>query len=89
MVASARTDTVMVCDPALPPIPATAGIRIARAIICWIVASNRLMTEADRKAVRRLTASQGTREREVLTMLSDSSSSPTPPRRNRSSSASS
>ena len=46
------------------------------------------MTEADRKAVARLTSSQGTREREVASTVSDSSSSPTPPMRSRSSSAS-
>ena len=37
LVASARTVTVMVCDPALPPMPATIGISTASATICSIV----------------------------------------------------
>ena len=37
-VASARTVTVMVCVPALPPIEATIGISTASATICWMVA---------------------------------------------------
>ena len=53
-----------------------------------MVPSKMAMTEADRKAVPRLTSSQGTREREVAKTVSDSSSSPTPPMRSRSSSAS-
>ena len=57
-VASARTVTVMVCVPALPPIEATIGISTASATICSIVASNRLITEEARMAVPRLTSSQ-------------------------------
>jgi hypothetical protein len=78
-VASARTVTVMVCVPALPPIEATIGISTASATICSMVASNRLITQEARMAVARLISSQLKRDRTVETMLSDSSSSPTPP----------
>ena len=43
-VARARTATVMVCVPALPPMEATIGISTASATMLSIVASNRLMT---------------------------------------------
>ena len=43
-VASARTATVMVCVPALPPMEATIGMSTASATICSMVASNRLIT---------------------------------------------
>ena len=56
-VASARTVTVSVCVPALPPSPATIGNSMARMAIRSIVSSNRLITEAERKAVTRLTSS--------------------------------
>ena len=39
-VASARTATVKVCVPALPPIEATIGIKTARATIASIVDEN-------------------------------------------------
>ena len=57
-VASARTATVMVCVPALPPIEATIGISTASATICSMVASNRLITREARMAVTRLASSQ-------------------------------
>ena len=57
-MASARTATVMVCVPALPPIDATIGISTASATICSMVASNRLITSEARIAVPRLTNSQ-------------------------------
>ena len=66
-MASARTVTVMVWVPALPPIEATMGISTASATICSMVASKSpMMTEA-RKAVIRLTTSQGARLRTVST----------------------
>ena len=40
-MASARTETAMVCVPALPPIEATIGISTASATICSIAAPNR------------------------------------------------
>ncbi len=72
LVASARTVTVMVCVPALPPIDATIGISTASATICSIVASNSLMTNEARTAVPRLTTSQGTRLCDVWMTLSAS-----------------
>ena len=53
-VASARTATVIVCVPALPPIEATIGISTASATMLWIVASNRLMTAEARIAVEQV-----------------------------------
>ena len=59
----ARTATVMVWVPALPPIEATIGISTASATICWIVASNKAITQEARMAVARLTSSQPKRLR--------------------------
>ena len=42
-VARARTVTVIVWVPALPPIDATIGIKTANATICWMVASNSVL----------------------------------------------
>ena len=75
----ARTVTVMVWVPALPPIDATIGISAASATICSIEASNSEMTKLASMAVMRLTTSQGARLRTVRNTLSESSSSPTPP----------
>jgi hypothetical protein len=89
-VARARTVTVMVCVPALPPIEATIGISTARATIFSKASSNRLMTVDARTAVTILANSQGKRLRAVSSTSSDNSSSEwTPPRAFKSSSASS
>ena len=89
-VASARTATVMVWVPALPPIEATIGMRMASATICSIVPSNHEITQEARMAVSRLTNSQEKRERVVCQTVSVMvSSAPTPPRCRMSSSASS
>ena len=53
-VASARTATVMVCVPALPPIDATIGISTASATMCSMVASNCLITIEARIAVQQI-----------------------------------
>ena len=80
-MASARTATVMVCVPALPPIEATMGMRMASATICSSVASNREITQEASTAVRRLMKSQAKRERVVSsTVVVIVSSAPTPPR---------
>jgi hypothetical protein len=88
-VASARTATVMVCVPALPPIEATIGIRMASATIWSIEASNHEITQDASTAVARLSKSQLKRDRVVDHTVSVISSSPTPPSRSMSSSASS
>ncbi len=89
-VAIARTATVRVCVPALPPIEATIGISIARATTASIVPEKTPMTMDATIDVNRLTASQGKRALVVSQTLSVSSSSPpTPARRLMSSSASS
>ena len=56
-----RTMTVSVCVAALPPIPATMGMNTASAVICEIVPSNNLTTEAAMNAVNRFTISHGSR----------------------------
>ena len=63
--ASARTATVNVCVPALPPMEATMGMRTARATICAIVASKTEITRLARIAVNRFTKSQENRRRVV------------------------
>ena len=60
-VASARTVTVMVWVPALPPIEATIGINTAKATICSIVASNRAIIMDANMAVAKLITNQMTR----------------------------
>ena len=64
-IARARTATVRVWVPALPPIEATIGIRIASATIWSMVASNRPITSEASTAVPRLSKSQAKRERTV------------------------
>ncbi len=88
-MASARTATVMVCVPALPPIEATMGISTASATICSMVASNRLITSEARMAVARLARSQVKRRRVVSHTVSATDSPATPPMRRMSSEASS
>ena len=89
LVASARTVTVSVWVPALPPIEATIGMSTASATICSMVASNCQMTVEATIAVPRLTRSQAKRRRVVFHAGSCRSVSLTPPRRMMSSSASS
>jgi len=60
-MASARTETAIVWVPALPPIEATIGIRMARATICSIAAPKIEMTKLATSAVARLVISQRTR----------------------------
>ena len=60
-VASARTATVMVCVPALPPMLATIGISTASATILAIEPSNWRITQDASSAVPRLASSQGKR----------------------------
>ena len=69
-VAKARTATVRAWVPALPPILATMGIRMARATIFSMALSNKAITMLAKIAVTRLTASQLKRERKV-TMISE------------------
>ena len=78
-IASARTVTVMVWLPALPPIEATIGISTASATICSMVASNRPITEAASSAVNRLKRSQVKRCRAVRHTESATDSPATPP----------
>ena len=75
-VASARTATVMVCVPALPPMLATIGISTASATIFSIEPSNWLITQDASSAVSRLANSQGNRPLAMVQTESDSSSSP-------------
>jgi hypothetical protein len=70
---------VNVCVPALPPIEATIGIKIARATISSIVASKNPITRDARTAVNRLINNQEKRPLETLIALSVIFSSPTPP----------
>ena len=63
--AMARTVTVIAWMPALPPIEATMGIRIASATISWMVPSNSAITEAARNEVAILMSSHGMRVRAV------------------------
>ena len=58
-IANARTATVSVCVPALPPIDAAMGIRTARMTICWMVASKRPITADASSAVRRFRKEPG------------------------------
>src|SRR5262245_37467252 len=89
-VASARTVTVMVWVPALPPMLATIGISTASATILAIEPSKLLITQDESSAVSRLANSQGNRPRAMVQTESESSSSPrTPPSALMSSSASS
>ena len=64
-MASARTATVRVWVPALPPMEATIGMSTASATIRSMVASNRPITMEATIAVMRLTTSQGKRARAV------------------------
>ena len=73
-VASARTATVMVWVPALPPMLATIGISTASATILAIEPSNWLITQAESSAVSRLANSQGNRPLAMVQTESDSSS---------------
>ena len=61
LVASARQVTASVWVPALPPTPATIGIRIASATIWAIAASKKLMMVEATRAVPRLAISHRTR----------------------------
>src|SRR4029453_19654815 len=70
-VASARTATVMVWVPALPPMLATIGISTASATIFWIDHSNWLITHDASNAVSRLANSQVKRLRAVVQTESD------------------
>ena len=69
-MASARTATVMVCVPALPPMEATIGISTASATICSMVASNCLITAGRECAVPRLTSSHQNRAGTIWRTLS-------------------
>ena len=60
-VASARTVTASVWVPALPPIEATIGIKIASATMVSIAAPNWAMMKLATIAVPRLAMSQRTR----------------------------
>ena len=73
-VASARTATVMVCVPALPPWLATIGASTASATIFSSWCSKPFSTEEARNAVRRLTNSQPKRLRAISQTLAESSS---------------
>ena len=59
--ASPRTITVSVCVAALPPMPATIGMKTASAVTRLIVPSNSATTDAATNAVTRLTPSHGRR----------------------------
>ena len=61
--ASPRTITVSVCVAALPPMPATIGMKTASAVTRLIVPSNSATTDAATNAVTRLTPSHGNRLR--------------------------
>ena len=89
LVASARTATVSDWVPALPPMLATIGMRMARATACSSVASNRPMTAEARTAVPRLSSSQRNRALVVSITAPYRSSRSTPASRWTSSSASS
>ena len=88
-MASARTATVTVWVPALPPIEATIGISTASATIFSMAPSNWPITKEASTAVARFTVSHTARSRAVRTGLACMSSMPTPPIFKRSSSASS
>ena len=60
-IASARTVTAMVCVPALPPILATTGMRIASATSFSIAAPKAAITRLATSAVPRFATSQRTR----------------------------
>ena len=73
-IASARTATVTVCVPALPPIDATIGISTASATIFSIAPSNWPITSEAITAVNRFTASHSPRSCTVRTVLACMSS---------------
>ena len=73
-MASARTATVMVWVPALPPMLATIGISTASATIFSIEPSNCRITQEASSAVTRLASSQGKRPLAMVQTESDSSS---------------
>ena len=87
--ASARTATVTVCVPALPPIEATIGISTASATRRSMVASNNPITAEATIAVTRLISSQELRPCNVSSSDERRFASPTPASAIRSSSASS
>ena len=79
--AMARVITVSDWVPVLPPIPATTGMKMARATTRSSVCSNRPTTQAARKAVPRFSTIQGMRLRtEWLAGLKTRSSSERPAR---------
>jgi hypothetical protein len=61
LVANARTVTASVCVPALPPMEATIGMRIAKATMVSIAAPNCAMMKLATIAVPKLAISQRTR----------------------------
>ena len=69
-VAKARTVTVSACVPALPPIEATIGMRMARATICSMVPPNTEITSDATTAVPRFTSNQTKRPRTMRKTLS-------------------
>ena len=71
--------TVSVWVAALPPMPATIGMKTASAVACWIVPSNAATTDAARKAVTRLTPSHGSRLRRASKAGVSTRSSPETP----------
>ena len=87
--ASARTATVTVCVPALPPIEATMGISTASATSRSMVASKSPITAEATTAVSRLINSHEVRPCIVSQRLERTLESPTPASAIRSSSASS
>src|SRR5581483_10026723 len=79
--AMARTITVNVWIPAFPPMPATIGMKTARAANAWIDGSKSPTTVAARTAVGRFTSSQKSRRRATFPAGSKIvSSAETPPR---------
>ena len=74
----ARTATASACVPALPPIEATIGIRIASATSWLIEPSNVLITAEATTAVPRFTSSHGARARTERKTLSVCAASLTP-----------
>ena len=88
-VAIALIVTASVCMPAFPPIDATIGIKKANATICSIEAPKKLITQVASKAVNKFSSSQLNLLFVLSITLSVISSSPTPAKRNASSSASS
>ena len=66
--AMARTATVNAWIPAVPPMVATMGMRMARATSSWMVPANRLMTQEAPMAATRWIISQMKRDRVVFMM---------------------